>query len=199
MWQTYKKRKAEVNEVSDEETEVNVDFEGNHLFFYSVINSASLLKFNLCLRHIQNRLLSSASPEESKNLRIYLHIQSEGGDIFTGFALMDIIRRSVIPIVAIIEGQAASAATLMVLGASHRIITKSSFMLIHQLRSAFWGRADEWKDESKNMILIMDTLKQLYRTNTKLKLEKLPSILKHDIYWSAETCLKFGLVDEIAS
>ena len=40
-------------------------------------------------------------------------------------------------------------------------------------------------------------IKGLYKEYTKVQMKKLDEILKHDIWWRAEDCLKFGLVDKI--
>ena len=43
----------------------------------------------------------------------------------------------------------------------------------------------------------MERIKQIYREHTKIPTKKLNEVLKHDLWWDAETCLKYGLVDEI--
>ena len=70
-------------------------------------------------------------------------------------------------------------------------------MLIHQLSSAIWGKYSEVQDEMKNMDMMMDIVKDIYGKYTKVPMEKIDELLKHDIYWKAEECLKYGLVDEI--
>ena len=70
-------------------------------------------------------------------------------------------------------------------------------MLIHQLRTGFWGKADEFEEEIKNNKKLMKILKNIYLENTNLNKEDLEEILKRDIYMASKKCLKLGIVDEI--
>ena len=70
-------------------------------------------------------------------------------------------------------------------------------MLIHQLSSQFWGKYSELEDQKQNLDLMMDTIRNTYKEYTKVPTEQIDEILKHDLFWDAETCLEYGLVDEI--
>jgi ATP-dependent protease ClpP protease subunit len=70
-------------------------------------------------------------------------------------------------------------------------------MLIHQLSSQVWGKYSEIEDEKKNLDLMMETIKNVYKEYTKVPMKKIDEILKHDLMWDAETCKTLGLVDEI--
>ena len=126
-----------------------------------------------------------------------LYINSYGGSVFAGFSSVDYILNSKVPIHTIIDGCAASAATIMSVVGSHRQINKHAFMLIHQLSSSSWGKFEELKDDMKNNEMLMKRIKDIYTQHTRIPKRKLTEILKHDIWWDAETCLKYGLVDEI--
>jgi ATP-dependent protease ClpP protease subunit len=43
----------------------------------------------------------------------------------------------------------------------------------------------------------MKRIKEIYEAKTKIPKTKMDEILKHDLWWDAKTCLKYGLVDEI--
>ena len=55
----------------------------------------------------------------------------------------------------------------------------------------------EFKDEIKNLDLIMTLIKGTYLKKCKFKSKELDKILGHDLFLSAEECLKYGLVDQI--
>ena len=76
-------------------------------------------------------------------------------------------------------------------------MSKNSYMLIHQLSSSLWGKYSEIEDEKKNLDLMMETIKSVYKEYTKVPMRKLDEILKHDLLWDAKMCLKYGLVDEV--
>ncbi len=117
--------------------------------------------------------------------------------MFAGFSSVDYILQSKVPVVTIVDGCAASAATIMSVVGTHRKINRNAFMLIHQLSSGMWGKYEELKDDMKNSDALMKRIKGIYEERTKIPKRKLNEILKHDLWWDAETCLKYGLVDEI--
>ena len=44
---------------------------------------------------------------------------------------------------------------------------------------------------------MMEMIKKLYKEYTKVPDKELDEILKHDLWWDAEKCLEYGLVDKI--
>ena len=76
-------------------------------------------------------------------------------------------------------------------------MNRHSFMLIHQLSSGLWGKYEELKDDMENCNLFMEMIYKIYSEHTKIPRKKLDEILKRDLWFDAETCLKYGLIDEI--
>jgi ATP-dependent protease ClpP protease subunit len=70
-------------------------------------------------------------------------------------------------------------------------------MLIHQLSAMSWGKFRELQDDHINHTKLMETIKRIYDQYTKIPSKKLGEILDHDLWFDAETCIKYGLVDEI--
>ena len=81
---------------------------------------------------------------------------------------------------------------------NYRVIYPNSYMLIHQLSSMAWGKMDELEDEICNLKELMKRIKKIYKVKTNIDKNKLDEILKHDLWWDANKCLKVGLVDKIA-
>ena len=199
-----KKRKlSNNNDDSDDDDDINTDSLveaiDNHIYFYANVSQKSIFALNKLIRALNVSLLTESSKLSASNPYIYLHINSMGGDIFASLAAVDTILSSKIKIISIVEGCAASAATLISVVAHKRQITANASMLIHQLSSGFWGKYLEIQDEVKNLTYLEDLTKNLYKihSNQKLTESKLKKFLKHDIWWSAERSKKYGLVDEI--
>ena len=70
-------------------------------------------------------------------------------------------------------------------------------MLIHEIRSGYWGKFTSMTESYENSSQLMDHIKRMYTTKTKLTEDELDEQLKKDISWSATMCLEKGLVDEI--
>ena len=70
-------------------------------------------------------------------------------------------------------------------------------MLVHQLSGHMWGKYAEMKDNMLNSEMLMKKIRNIYRKHTMIPEDKLEEILKHDIWWDAEQCLEYGMIDEI--
>ena len=122
---------------------------------------------------------------------------SSGGMIMPTLSALDTILYCKAPVNTIVDGCCASAATLLSIVGKRRYIKRNSLMLIHQLTAATWGKYADIKEDVKNFDLWMKVVKNIYSKYTKIPTKKLNEMLKHDLWWTAETCLKYGLVDEI--
>jgi len=175
-----------------------VSSEYNRIYFYSGVTRQDNLQLNKLILNTGQKMksieLCYKLPEPPK---VYLHINSYGGSVFAGFSSVDYIKSCPVPVTSIIDGCAASAATIMSVVAKERYIHEHAFMLIHQLSSGMWGKFEDMKDDMKNNELLMKKIIGIYEENTKLPKSKIAQILKRDLWWDAKTCLKYGLVDDI--
>ena len=187
--------KPTAEEDNDDNNEVQ-EF-SNSIFFYTDVNKQSILNLNQKLKRIGTDLNATAMVLDIPVPELKLHINSNGGSLLDGFAAVDYVRNCKAPVHSIIEGSAASAATLISVVAKNRSISKNSFMLIHQLSGGMWGKFESMKDDMQNCNLFMDRINEIYGQYTKIPKNVLKDILKRDIYMDAKTCLKYGLVDKI--
>jgi len=186
-------------ENSDSDDDNKVEASHNRIYFYSEVKRSKILTLNKYIRTLNINLETVALSYNTgpKDRSIYLHINSYGGSVFAGLAAVDYIKNSKVPICSIVDGCAASAATLMSVVAKERKIHAHSFMLIHQLSSGMWGKFEELKDDIKNCEVLMAAIKKIYQDHTTIPKNKIDQILKRDLWFDAKTCLKYGLVDEI--
>ena len=197
----YQKKKFLKNEESDDESEIaeNIIVSDNKIYFYTDINTESVLSLRIELDKLICSHLIFSIKNDCSPIPIKLYINSLGGEVTNALIIVDLIKTSKVPIHTIIEGEAASAATLISVVGHKRFITKNSHMLIHQIRGGVWGKMTEFEDEMSNMKMFSKKLKKIYRENTNLSKEELNRILKKEIEWDSNTCLEYGLVDEILS
>jgi ATP-dependent protease ClpP protease subunit len=185
-------------ELAHSDSKHRIESYNNDIWFYSEVNRSNNLTLNKKLDMLGTRYINYANSlgvEEVTPIR--LHINSYGGSVFAGFSSVDYILNCKVPVYTVINGCAASAATIMSVVGDHRAMHRHSFMLIHQLSSGMWGKFESMKDDLENSTLLMKKIKEIYEKHTKIPKNKLDDILKHDLWWDAETCLQYGLVDEI--
>lgn len=199
-WNYISSAESRKYENSIDNKDIAVSKDNNHIYFYNEVNRKTSLELVQQIRTLNNNIATMKSMYDINDINIYIHINSFGGEVFSAISVIDTILSSKIPIITIIEGCAASAATLISIVAKKRIITKNSYMLIHELKSSFWGKMSEIEDEYSNLQNLTNLIKNLYKKHTNLSLtgkDGINNILKHDLWWDANKCLKLGLVDEI--
>jgi len=174
-----------------------VSREKNHIFFYEDVSTESCLELNREIQAAVRELRSYSLDYSCESPKIYIHINSYGGELLACFSTLDYIKICPVPVVSIIEGCAASAATLISVVASERYMTTSSWMLIHQLSGGYWGKYEEMEEDLDNSRKFMEKIYEIYEEHTKLKRSELKKILKRDEWWDYQTCLKNGLVDGV--
>lgn len=183
----------------------------NHIYFYGPVNRDNGLKFIILLKRVEDKILSTRASDcicdcdcSCRNCstkynydKIYVHINSGGGALDATWTIIGAMLNCRIPIVTVVEGNVASAGTLISIVGGERWMYKHSYMLIHQLSDYFSGKFEELKDEMQNDELVMRQIRALYLERTKLEEDELDAALKRDLYWDAATCLKYGLIDKI--
>lgn len=175
----------------------------NHVYFYANVDTDRCLDLLKRLRQIDNELrtqkLSRMLPEDHPSVPIWLHIQSQGGELFTGFNVADQLSSIKTPIYSIVEGLCASAATLISMSCDKRYIMPSSFMLIHQISLWRFGAKtyEEMKDEMHLLDKAMNKLYEFYQEKSKIGVEEIQELLKRDTWFDANETILMGLADEI--
>tara|TARA_Y100001970_G_scaffold292768_2_gene435731 strand:+ start:1601 stop:2371 length:771 start_codon:yes stop_codon:yes gene_type:complete len=177
----------------------------NEIFFYGPVTHSTTRELKHILLDVDTQLKqkNKGDEEESTEIvtddyyKIHLHLQSMGGSLMDTWYIMDLLKNLDHPVYTYIDGYAASAATLISVMGEKRFISPHSFMLIHQLSSGSSGTFSEMDDSMQNNIKFMETIRKIYLTRTLLKEKELNEILKKDLWLDAETCKKYGLIDEI--
>ena len=178
-------------------TEKHIAVHENKIYYYANVNRESVAELNKKIGELESKSLTLGHNLDIEPPTLKILINSGGGSITAGISSMDTILRCKVPVETYVDGFSASAATFISVVGGRRFMSRNSYMLIHQLSSSLWGKYSEIEDEKKNLDLMMETIKNVYKEYTKVPMKKLDEILKHDLLWDANTCLKYGLVDEI--
>ncbi len=170
--------------------------DGDKIYYYCDVTKKSVLELIKAIQDRSDELVHVKSvygvePE----IKLYIH--SDGGDLFAGMSAYEHIRKNPVPIKTIVDGSVSSAATLIAMGGHKREMTGTSMVLIHQLRTGFWGKYADLEDEMKSSNKAMELLKGLYIDNTKMTATQLNKIIQREEHLTAKECLKYGFIHEI--
>ena len=166
---------------------------GNELHFYGEITQENTLEFVEAFKKLEILLLKHKADLIGYEPKIRVNIMSEGGDVYAGFALKNILEKSRVKVVTIAQGACCSAATFMFLGGSERKMGSNAYLLIHQISTEMWGEYRDLKHEMKNCDKLMRDLKKMYMEKTDIPERRFKKLMKKDLYLSASKCLKYKI------
>lgn len=177
--------------------EQNLKVEGNNIYIYTVIDDKSLLFLRtsidkLILNYKQTQMIYSGINAQSLNINIY--IASNGGDLFSGFSMYDIIKNCPYTVNTYVQGFAASAATLPFLAGKNRFMTQNGFILIHQYSTWVCGTFKNIKDQVQSGDKFMNKLRNLYLSNLSITQKQLDVLLQSDLWLTYQQALQFGFI-----
>jgi ATP-dependent Clp protease protease subunit len=130
-----------------------------------------------------------------------LMITSYGGDLFSAFALIDVMRGSKIPIHTIGLGMIASAGLMTFIAGEpgSRIITPNTSILSHQWSAGTFGKEHELVASQKQFDLTTKRMIAHYKKCTKLseKMIREKLLPPQDVWLSADEAKEYNLVDQV--
>ena len=137
-------------------------------------------------------------PDDDDNIDIRLNCN--GGDVMTGWAIVDKLRATGKKITATIEGCAASMAVTILLAASERKAYKHASLLIHKPYFPYLGGSYNEDDLAKLQEQIHESTEKLVdfmveRTGTDR--DKIVSLMEEDKFINMETAKEYGFIHEI--
>ena len=165
------------------------------IFLAEDVNSASA-----SLVVAQLLFLESEDPDKE----ISLYINSPGGSITDGMAIVDTINYIKCPVSTICVGMAASmGAVLLAAGEKgRRFATPNAEVLIHQpliggQGGGLSGQTTEIKIHADHMVRTREKLNKLLSDRTGQSLETIERDTERDNYMTAQQALEYGLIDGI--
>jgi len=141
-------------------------------------------------------LLEQEGPEES----ITVFINSPGGEIFSGFAIFDMLNFIECPVTTIVTGFAASMGSILSLAADkgRRFCMPQAKIMIHQpLLMGYQGRASECEIQAQEILKTRDHLIDLYAQKTGKNKEEIKKAIDRDNWFTAKEALEYGLIDKV--
>lgn len=143
------------------------------------------------------QMLHLAYEDPKKDINFY--INSPGGVVYDGLAIIDTMNYIKPDVVTIGIGvQASMGAVLLAAGAKgKRMALPHSRVMIHQPHGGAQGVMTDMEISLKEGIHIKDTLVDLMTKYTGQKREKIRADMERDFWMGAQEALEYGIVDKI--
>lgn len=139
--------------------------------------------------------LESIDPDKP----IVLYINSPGGGVTAGYAIIDTMRFIKSDVHTLCIGQAASmAAMLLSCGArGHRMCLPNARVMIHQPSGGTHGQASDIAIQAREIVKLRGKLNQMMADNTGRPLAAIEAAMERDTFLDAAEALAFGIVDQV--
>lgn len=136
---------------------------------------------------------------ENPASEITVYINSEGGCVYSMFAMHDVMRKITNPIHTIGIGRVMSAAVLLLAAGDRRSITPNTYVMLHE--PSYLGpesKVGQWEREIGHLKVLKTKMYELLSKYTGNEKKKIAMDLDdQDKYISAKEAVKYGIVDEI--
>lgn len=130
-----------------------------------------------------------------ENEEIILEVNSYGGDVFIGIDICNTLRSHGGPVTVIITGIAASAASILAMGADTIKAYSNSQMMVHNAWTIVAGNAVELRKAAEDLESIGESVLASYTGRVDETQAK--ALLDAETFLSAAKAKEIGLIDEI--
>lgn len=143
------------------------------------------------------QLLFLQSEDPKKEISIY--VNSPGGMVTAGLAIIDTMKHVKNPISTVCVGMAASMGAVILSSGDKgkRYILPNSEVMIHQPLGGAEGQASDIEITAKHILAIRDRLNKMLAENTGKTLKEIEKDVDRDFFMTADESVKYGIVDKV--
>lgn len=128
---------------------------------------------------------------------ITLRINSPGGDVFDGLAMYASLRSHPATISTVVDGLAASAASIVALAGTKVNMAENALLMIHKAWSIALGNADDFKSAAAVLDKIDGQLAAIYVAKSGKPLAQVQAAMAAETWYTADEAKNFGLIDAV--
>lgn len=149
-----------------------------------------IISWNSSIYDFNHRMKSIKEDED-----ITLEINSYGGDVFLGIDLMNTLRSHKGKVTVVVTGIAASAASVIAMGADIIKMYSNTQLMIHNAWTFAAGNAKELRKVAEDLESVGESVLASYTHRVDENTVK--NLLDKETYMSASKAKEFGFIDEI--
>lgn len=129
--------------------------------------------------------------------RLSVHINSPGGEVFDGLAIYNNLKAHSAEVVVVVDGLAASAASVIAMAGDRVIMPANAMMMIHDPSGLVMGDADDMREMAGILEKISVSLASTYVSKSGMTPEDALKLMSEDTWLTAQEAVELGLADEV--
>lgn len=132
---------------------------------------------------------------------VYLYINSPGGSVTAGLAILDTMNFIKADVSTICVGIAASMGAVILSAGTKgkRFALPNSEVMIHQVMGGAEGQASDIAINAKHILRTKETLNKILAKNTGQSIAQIDKDSDRDYYMTSDEAKKYGIIDDIVS
>lgn len=129
--------------------------------------------------------------------QINLHINSPGGEVYEGIAILNELRRHPAAVTAVVDGLAASAASFIAAGADELVMAPNTELMIHDAWGIGIGPASEMHALGDRLDGLSNNIASVYQDKAGGEVADWRALMLAETWYSADEAVEAGLADRI--
>jgi len=128
---------------------------------------------------------------------ITVRINSPGGDVFDGIAILNSLRGHKARITTVVDGLAASAASFIAMAGDEIIMNRNSELMIHDASGMAVGNAATMTEMAEMLNRVSDNIASIYAERTGTDAHEWRDRMRDEVWYSADEAVEVGLADRV--
>jgi len=137
----------------------------------------------------------AAALDEITTDEIRLHINSPGGEVFEGIAILNALRNHPARVTTVVDGLAASAASFIAMGGDEVVMSRNAEMMIHDAWGLGIGNAADMRDLADRLDHLSNNIASVYAGKAGGSTEDWRAHMVAETWYTADEAVASGLAD----
>jgi ATP-dependent Clp protease, protease subunit len=140
-------------------------------------------------------LKSATTPYDS----ILLRLNSPGGDLFQGVSIYNLLKSQAKPVNVVVDGLAASAASLIAMVGDEVIMQPGSMMMVHEAQGFCAGYSADMSKMAETLDAVTSSAADVYVNATKLSKTNVMELLAAETWMTPKEAVKNGFASQVGN
>lgn len=145
---------------------------------------------------ITAQTVSDALKAECKSITV--RVNSPGGSAFDGVAIYNLLKSSNKPVNVIVDGMAASAASIIAMAGDTITMATGSVMMIHEGQAMAFGAADDMRKMADTLDTVTGSIADIYVAKTGLKKADVLKMQNVETWMNADEAVAQGFATAVS-
>ena len=141
-------------------------------------------------------MVADALKGDFKNVEV--HLNSPGGDAFAGVSIYNLLKNSSKPVNVIVDGMAASAASIVAMAGDTITMATGSVMMIHEAMSMAFGNAGDMTKMADTLATVTSGIADIYVAKTGLPKEDILQMQNVETWLTADEAVAKGFATTVS-